>query len=128
MPITMSPQVLVAGTDAYITQGITARLASRTGAGASGAQTISIIDAPVTLLSNLTSSTTVAFTNVPNDFASTWFVEIANRGSNTVTFTGVSFDGGTAPTLATTGKTVLEFFSRDGGATIYGAARFLNIV
>lgn len=128
MPITMSPQVLVAGTDAYITQGITARLTTRSGGAASGAQTISIIDAPVTLLSSINATTTVAFTNVPDGFASTWFVEISNRGANAVTFTGVTWDGGSAPTLQTTGKTVLEFYSRDGGATIYGAARFLNIV
>lgn len=127
MPITMSPEVLVAGVDAYITQGITARLTSRSGALASGAQTVSIIDAPVTLLASINASTTVTFTNVPDDFASTWFVEISNRGSNTVTFSGVTWDGGSAPALATTGKTVLEFYSRDGGATIYGRARFLSI-
>jgi hypothetical protein len=123
----MSPEVLVAGVDAYITQGITARLTSRSGALASGAQTVSIIDAPVTLLASINASTTVTFTNVPDDFASTWFVEISNRGSNTVTFSGVTWDGGSAPALATTGKTVLEFYSRDGGATIYGRARFLSI-
>lgn len=128
MPITMSPQVLVAGTDAYITQGITARLTTRSGGAASGAQTISIIDAPVTLLSSINATTTVAFTNVPDGFASTWFVEISNRGSNSVTFTNVTWDGGSAPTLQTTGKTVLEFYSRDGGTTIYGKARFLSIV
>jgi len=127
MPITMSPQVLVAGTDAYITQGITARLTTRSGAGASGAQTISIIDAPVTVLASVNAATTVTFTNVPDNFASTWFVEVSNRGANTVTFSGVTWDGGSAPTLATTGKTVLEFFSRDGGTSIYGRVRFANI-
>jgi len=127
MPITMSPQVLTASNDAYITQGVTARLTSRSGAGASGSQTISIIDAPVTLLADLTANTTVAFTNVPSGYANTWWVEVSNRGSYTVSFTGVAWDGGSAPTLQTTGKTVLEFYSRDGGSSIYGRARFLSI-
>lgn len=127
MPITMSPQVLTASTDAYITQGITARLTSRSGAGASGSQTISIIDAPVTLLADLTANATVTFSNVPSGYANTWYVEVSNRGSYTVTFSGVSWDGGSAPTLQSTGKTVLEFYSRDGGSSIYGRARFLSI-
>lgn len=125
MPITMSPQVLVAGTDAYITQGITARLTTLS--ASTGSVTISVIDSPVTLIDSPAGNVTVSFSNVPSNFANTWFVEVSNRVANTVTFSGVSFDGGTAPTLATTGKTVLEFFSRDGGTTVYGKARFLAI-
>lgn len=127
MPITMSPQVLTASTDAYITQGVTARLQILSGAAATGAVSISVIDFPVTVLSGQTGASTITFTNVPNDFANTWWVETSNRGSNTVTFTGVTWDGGSAPSLQTTGKTVLEFYSRDGGSTIYGRARFLSI-
>jgi hypothetical protein len=127
MPITMSPQVLTASVDAYITQGITARLQTLTGAAANGPITVSVIDFPVTLLRNQTATSTVTFSNVPDNFANTWFVEVANRGSNTVNFANVSWDGGGSPTLATTGRSVLEFFSRDGGTTIYGRVRFANI-
>lgn len=127
MPITSSPQVLTQSNDAYITQGVTARLVTRTGAAASGAQSISIIDAPVTLLDSPTANATVTFTNVPSNYANTWWVEVSNRGSYTVTFSGVTWDGGSAPSLQTTGKTVLEFYSRDGGTNIYGRARFLSI-
>jgi hypothetical protein len=127
MPITMSPQVLTASQDAYITQGVTARLQTLAGAAASGAVSISVIDYPVTLLSAQTGASTITFTNVPSNYANTWWVEVAGRGSNTVTFTGVTWDGGSAPSLATTGKSVLEFYSRDGGTTIYGVARFLNV-
>lgn len=127
MPITMSPQVLTASTDAYITQGVTARLQTLSGAAATGAVSISVIDFPVTVLDSQTNSSTITFTNVPSGFANTWWVETSNRGSNTVTFTGVTWDGGSAPSLQTTGKTVLEFYSRDGGSTIYGRARFLSI-
>ena len=127
MPITMSPQVLTASTDAYITQGVTARLQTLSGAAATGAVSISVIDFPVTVLSGQTNSSTITFTNVPENFANTWWVETSNRGSNTVTFNGVTWDGGSAPSLQTTGKTVLEFYSRDGGSTIYGRARFLSI-
>lgn len=124
MPITMSPQVLTASADAYITQGITARLRTLSGAAASGSLTLSVIDNPVTLLDSPNATTTITFSNVPSNFANTWFVEVSNRGANSVTFPAVVWDGGSVPTLQTTGKTVLEFFSRDGGTTIYGKARF----
>ena len=128
MPITMSPQVLTASQDAYITQGVTARVRTLAGASASGTLSISIIDFPVTVLSAQTGSSTVSFTNVPDNTANTWWVQIAGRGSNTVTFTGVTWDGGSAPSFASgTAKSVVEFYSRDGGATIYGRLRFANV-
>ena len=127
MPITMSPQVLTASTDAYITQGVTARLQTFTGASANGAITVSVIDFPVTVLRNQTATSTITFSNVPDNYANTWWVEVANRGSNTVNFSNVSWDGGGTPTLATTGKSVLEFYSRDGGTSIYGRVRFTNV-
>jgi hypothetical protein len=127
MPITMSPQVLTASTDAYITQGVTARLQTFTGASANGAITVSVIDFPVTVLRNQTATSTITFSNVPDNYANTWWVEVANRGSNTVNFSNVSWDGGGTPTLATTGKSVLEFYSRDGGTSIYGRVRFANV-
>jgi hypothetical protein len=127
MPITMSPQVLTASTDAYITQGVTARLQTFTGAAANGAITVSVIDFPVTVLRNQTATSTITFSNVPDNYANTWWVEVANRGSNTVNFSNVSWDGGGSPTLATTGKSVLEFYSRDGGTSIYGRVRFANV-
>jgi hypothetical protein len=127
MPITMSPQVLTASTDAYITQGVTARLQTFTGAAANGAITVSVIDFPVTVLRNQTATSTITFSNVPDNYANTWWVEVANRGSNTVNFANVSWDGGGTPTLATTGKSVLEFYSRDGGTSIYGRVRFANV-
>ena len=127
MPITMSPQVLTASTDAYITQGVTARLQTFTGAAANGAITVSVIDYPVTVLRNQTATSTITFSNVPDNYANTWWVEVANRGSNTVNFSNVSWDGGGSPTLATTGKSVLEFQSRDGGTSIYGRVRFANV-
>ena len=127
MPITMSPQVLTASTDAYITQGVTARLQTLTGAAANGPITVSVIDFPVTVLRNQTATSTITFSNVPDNYANTWWVEVANRGSNTVNFSNVSWDGGGTPTLATSGKSVLEFYSRDGGTTIYGRVRFANV-
>lgn len=127
MPITMSPQVLTASTDAYITQGVTARLQTLTGAAANGPITVSVIDFPVTVLRNQTATSTITFSNVPDNYANTWWVEVANRGSNTVNFANVSWDGGGTPTLATTGKSVLEFYSRDGGTSIYGRVRFANV-
>ena len=127
MPITMSPQVLTASQDAYITQGVTARLQTLSGSNANGSLTVSVIDYPVTVLSSQTGVSTITFSNVPSNYANTWWVEVSNRGSNTVTFSGVTWDGGSTPSLATTGKSVLEFYSRDGGTSIYGRVRFANV-
>lgn len=128
MPITMTPQVLTASQDAYITQGVTARLQTLSGAAATGAVSISVIDYPVTVLASQTGASTITFTNVPSNYANTWWVEVAGRGSNTVTFTGVTWDGGSAPSFASgTNKSVVEFYSRDGGTTIYGVLRFANV-
>lgn len=59
-------------------------------------------------ISNVASSGTV------NSF----ILDLTNGGSATVTyFSGVKWAGGTAPTLTSSGRDVLGFFTHDGGTT-----------
>lgn len=125
MAITSSPTILSESVDAYINAGNTTRLQTIT--GSTGAINISITNGAVSRLSSLVGNTTVTFTNLPSGYANQWLVEVANRGANTVTFSGVTWDGGSAPTIVASGKTVLKFYSTDGGTTIYGAVEFANI-
>ena len=61
----------------------------------------------------LTISNALASGNV-NSFV----LELTNAGSATITwFSGVKWVGGTAPTLTTSGKDILGFYSHDGGTT-----------
>jgi hypothetical protein len=49
---------------------------------------------------------------------STFILELVNGGAYTITWpTSVKWPGGTAPTLTTSGKDVLEFYSYDAGTT-----------
>lgn len=125
MAISSQPTVLAESVDAYINAGNTTRLQTIT--GSTGAINISITNGAVSRISSLAGNTTVTFTNVPSGYANQWLVEVANRGANTVTFSGVTWDGGSAPTIVASGKTVLKFYSSDGGVTIYGALEFANV-
>ena len=48
--------------------------------------------------------------------------------ANAVAFNNIVWDGGSAPTIASgTNKTVLEFYSWDGGTNVYGAVKFATL-
>ena len=125
MAISSQPQVLAQATDAYINSGNTSRLQTFT--SNTGAVTINPTNGAFSKMSSLAGNVTITFTGLPNGYANQWYVEIANRGANTVAFTGVTWDGGSAPTIVSSGKTVLKFYSTDGGTTIYGGTHFANI-
>ncbi len=71
-----------------------------------------------------TISTTTTFTvsNVPTTGTAIAFIlDATNAGSATITwFSGVKWAGGTAPTLTTSGRDILGFFTHDAGATWNG--------
>lgn len=70
----------------------------------------------------ISGSTTFAFSNWPSS-GKTEFVtlELTNGGSGSVSWpAAVEWDGGSAPTLQSSGTDVLVFYSRDGGITIRG--------
>ena len=67
----------------------------------------------ITTATTLTISNALAAGNV-NSFV----LELTNGGSAVITwFSGVKWAGGTAPTLTTSGKDILGFYSHDGGTT-----------
>lgn len=65
---------------------------------------------------------TVAFSNWPASGRAAFItLELTNGGAFTFTWPGaVIWDGGSAPTLQTSGVDVLVFYSRNGGTTIRG--------
>ena len=123
MPITTRPASFVASTDAYRTSDT--RMGVKTLSGQSGAITVSP-SSQYTVLSGITGSTTVTFSSPTQLPGSTgtgniWYVEVANRGANSIAFNNVSWDGGSTPTFASgTAKTVAGFYSPNNGTTIYG--------
>ena len=68
-----------------------------------------------------TISTTTTFTvsNVPAAGTTTTFIlDLTNGGSSVVTWwSGVKWQGGTAPTLTSSGRDILGFFTHDAGVT-----------
>jgi hypothetical protein len=75
---------------------------------------------------------TVAFTNFPSTAkAAFWQVEIKAGGSYTITWPGVvKWDGGGAANVApllSTNTTLLNFYTKDGGTTVYGGYAFADL-
>ena len=70
----------------------------------------------------ISTSTTFTIANVASSGTVSAFVlELTDGGSDTVTyFSGVTWAGGTAPTLTASGVDVLAFFTSDGGTTWRG--------
>lgn len=70
----------------------------------------------------ITTGTTFTVSNVPTTGnAQSFVLELTNGGSQTIVwFSGLTFPGGTAPTLTASGRDVLAFFTRDGGTTWSG--------
>jgi hypothetical protein len=82
----------------------------------------------MTCLGNMT----LAFSNIPTTAkAAFWQVEIKAGGSYSVTYpASVKWDGGGASNVApllSTNTTVLNFYTRDGGSTIYGSYAFADL-
>jgi hypothetical protein len=68
-----------------------------------------------------TGNITIAFSNWPASGDAYFTLEGTGLGDHTITWTGVTWDGGAAPTLSTTtGVDKLVFFTRDAGTTTRG--------
>jgi hypothetical protein len=89
---------------------------------------VNVGTAPVTTFTPNANST-ITFTGFPAaGYAAYWEVEVIAPQSFTVTFSGVTWNGGSAIAAQTgTKKTVFAFRTRDGGSTIYGATTFGDI-
>jgi hypothetical protein len=70
----------------------------------------------------VSSSTTFTVSNVPSNGTATSFIlDLTNGGSSAITWwTGVTWPNGTAPTLSSSGRDVLGFFTYNGGTTWSG--------
>ena len=70
----------------------------------------------------ISGATTLTLSNVSSSGVVNEFIlDITNGGAYTVTwFSGVKWSGGTAPTLTTSGRDLVDFISHDGGATWSG--------
>ena len=128
MPITEYPQQIQKSTNVYINAGTTYAAGYQT----SITGTISL-DAPNKNVTNssasgtgyckwiLSGNATITFntSTLPASYGHMWYVEIANPSTYTVAWTGITW-AGTAPTQTTNGRSIYQFFSPDGGTTIYG--------
>lgn len=67
----------------------------------------------------ITGATTLTISNaLATGNVNSFVLELTNGGSAVITwFSGVKWAGGTAPTLTTSGKDILGFYSHDGGTT-----------
>lgn len=120
MAITSVPTVLSQSADVFVNAGMTSRVQSFT--ALSGSLAINPTNGGFSRIISPSATLTVSFTGLPTGYTNAWFVEINNKLTQTVTFTGVLWDGGTQPTFASVANkaSLLQFFSPDGGTTIYG--------
>jgi len=69
----------------------------------------------------ISGATTFTVSNVPTSgTAYSMILDLTNSGSNITWWSGTKWAGGTAPTLTTSGRDVLGFFTYDGGTTWTG--------
>lgn len=72
-----------------------------------------------------TATTNITFTFAgaqPTGTITEFVLELTNGGAYTITWpASVDWPSGTAPTLTTSGKDILVFYTRDGGTTWSGA-------
>jgi len=69
-----------------------------------------------------TGAMTISFTNPPASGAmGICVLHLTNGGLRTITWTGVTWSGGVAPSLSSAGVDVLMFFTSDGGASWLGS-------
>jgi hypothetical protein len=132
MGITSQPQILTQATDAYVNAGTTGKIQNFS--GVNGATTYTVTNGAVIRLNTFTSNTSITFTGVPYNsstgvtyYWNIWYVDVVQPGSYTVTFNGILWDGGVAPTFTSNKRSLVQFYSPDGGTTIYGKQLFVAV-
>jgi hypothetical protein len=134
MSVTSVPGVLVQGQDATINSANLSRV--QVFPNCSGTFNINPTDGGFIQLNSIAADTTINFIGIPGLYRGAggigkyqptiWYVEIANRGTKNITFNGVTWDGGSAPTIVSSGRTTLIFTSVYG-TTISGAVLHVNL-
>jgi len=143
MPVTMSPQAVTPAlwTYTYLQAPINGQgytyfnipsQETSLGTVSSGTATCDISLANVYQLT-AGGNITVAFVNIPQtvNAAQFWQVEIKAGNSYTITWpSAVKWDGGGAantPPVLSTNTTLLNFYTRNGGSTIYGGYAYTDL-
>lgn len=77
----------------------------------------------------ISGTTTFTVANVPSTgTAASFILDLTNGGSATVNWwSGMKWAGGTSPTLTSSGRDVLGFFTHDGGTTWSGFVLGLDV-
>ena len=97
------------------------------GAIGGGAQTINLTDGNSVTATVDTSTTTFPFSNpTADDELCSCVLTLTNGGSQTTVWTNVDWEGGTAPTLTTSGVDILVFATVDGGTIWHGQSFSLD--
>jgi len=68
----------------------------------------------------ISTATTFTFSNFPASGFAMITLKITDGGSASITWPTVKWSGGTPPTLTTNGIDIINFFTDDGGTTVYG--------
>lgn len=136
MAVTSYPQILEQSNDFFTNAAYNSRV--QTFNAAPPALTINPTDGLFSRIGSIANNVVVSFTGIPGSFTdaynavayqpTVWYVEVNQGTTYKVTFTGVTWSGGTTPTLVSTstGKTTLMFTSFDG-TTINGAVAYSNL-
>lgn len=116
----------VAGTD-YVTPTGTETLTNKTITGTKETRvTMAASDIDLSagnwFTKTISATTTLTVSNTPaSGTAASFILDLTNGGSQTINWwTGVKWVGGTAPTLTTSGRDSLGFYTYDGGTTWTG--------
>lgn len=77
----------------------------------------------------ITGATTFTVTNVPSSgTAAAFILDLTNGGAFTITwFASIKWAAGAAPTLTSSGRDVLSFYTHDGGTTWNGFVIGLDV-
>lgn len=134
MSITSVPGILTQSQDAVINSAQASRV--QTFPNCSGTFNVNPTDGAFVQLNSIAANTTINFIGLAGSYTdpygttvyrpSIWYVEVTNRGLNAVTFNGVTWDGGSAPSLVSSGRSTILFTSFDG-ATINGTLLYSNL-
>ena len=134
MTITSVPGIIGQSQDAVINSAQVTRV--QTFPNCSGTFNVNPTDGGFVQLSTIANATTINFVGIPGSYTdaygatvyrpTVWYVEVANRGSNAVTFNNITWDGGSAPALVSSGRSTLLFTSFDG-VTVNGTLLYSNL-
>ena len=113
--------VTVTSSQTLTNKTITGSKETRVAGGTGGSYTVDLA-AGNYFSRTFNATATISVSNIPTSGTAQAFIfDITNAGAYTITWmTGIKWAGGVAPTLTTSGRDVLGFFTYDGGTTWTG--------